>query len=200
MPLVRLRPRPRLIFEVNGLPSIELKYRYARVADDRELMRKMIAQEQACLDAADRIVTPSAVTERYLVAGRGADARKIRVIPNGVDTGLFRPGVRAPEAGGVLRLLYFGTLASWQGVDLAVRATAQTGAHSPARLTILGAASERQREPIAALAAKLGIGERVEILPRRRAGGTGGGPAAIVRRLGAAGGERSQSAFRAAAR
>lgn len=162
IPLLRLTPRPRLIFEVNGLPSIELKHRYPRAADDRELMRKIVAQEQACLDAADRIVTPSAVTERYL-ATRGADPSKIRVIPNGVDTALFRARVTAPEAGSELRLLYFGTLASWQGVALAVRTVAQICATVPARLTILGAASPRQKEPIAALAAKLGIADRVEI-------------------------------------
>jgi len=162
IPLLRLRPRPRLIFEVNGLPSIELKHRYPRAADDRELMRKLIAQEQACLEAADRIVTPSAVTERYLAA-RGVDASKIRVIPNAVDTGLFHARDSAPEPCPEMQLLYFGTLASWQGVDLAVRAVAQICAHAPARLTILGAASPRQKEPIAALAAKMGIAERVQI-------------------------------------
>ena len=130
IPLLRLSPRPRLIFEVNGLPSIELKHRYPRVADDRELMRKLIAQEQACLEAADRIVTPSAVTGRYLES-RGADASKIRVIPNGVDTDLFHARDSAPEPGPELRLLYFGTLASWQGVDLAVRALAQICATHP---------------------------------------------------------------------
>jgi glycosyltransferase involved in cell wall biosynthesis len=165
VPLLGLRPRPRLIFEVNGLPSIELKYRYPKAADDRELMRKVIAQEQACLDAAGRIVTPSAVTERYLAAGRGVDAGKIRVIPNGVDTVLFHTAEFTPERGGEIRLLYFGTLASWQGVDLAIRAVAQICAEAPARLTVLGAASARQKEPIATLAAKLGIAERVEIAP-----------------------------------
>ena len=162
IPLVGLHPRPRLIFEVNGLPSVELKYRYPRAADDRELMRKIVAQEQACLEAADRIVTPSAITGRFL-EGRGGDPNKIRVIPNGVDTELFCARGSAPECGAEMRLLYFGTLASWQGVDLAVRAVAQICAQAPARLTILGAASARQKEPIAALAAKLGIRDRVSI-------------------------------------
>ncbi|MBZ5621340.1 MAG: glycosyltransferase family 4 protein [Acidobacteriia bacterium] len=165
IPLLRLRPRPRLIFEVNGLPSIELKHRYPRVADDRELMRKLIAQEQACLDAADRIVTPSEVTARYLTASRFVEAAKIRVIPNGVDTDLFHASDAATEFGPEIPLLYFGTLAQWQGVDLAVRAVAQICAQAPARLTILGAGSGRQREAIRALAGKLGIGARVEIAP-----------------------------------
>ena len=164
IPLLQLRPRPRLIFEVNGLPSIELKHRYPRAADDRELMRKLVAQEQACLRAADRIVTPSAVTGRFL-ATRGVDTSRICVIPNGVDTDVFRPPATPPEFDGEIRLLYFGTLTSWQGVDLAVRAVAQLCTSIPARLTILGGATPRQQEPIAALAAKLGLGPRVAITP-----------------------------------
>jgi glycosyltransferase involved in cell wall biosynthesis len=164
IPLLRLRPRPRLIFEVNGLPSIELKHRYPRVVDDRELMRKLVLQERACLQAADRIVTPSAVTARYLSAARGVDPARIRVIPNGVDPALFRPAARVANQD-ALNLLYFGTLSSWQGVDLAVRATAQICAQVPACLTVLGVGNNRQRELLSALAAKLGIAQRVEILP-----------------------------------
>src|ERR1043166_3015477 len=40
LPILAQRRRARLVFEVNGLPSIELKYRYPGVVDDRELMRK----------------------------------------------------------------------------------------------------------------------------------------------------------------
>ncbi len=163
IPLLHLRPRPRLIFEVNGLPSIELKYRYPRAADDRELMAKLVAQEQACLGAADRIVTPSQVTKQYLTGVRGVDAAKIRVIPNGVDTALFHPPDTPAPRGAEIPLLYFGTLTSWQGVDVAVRAVAQIG--PAARLTILGSAGARQTEPIAALAAKLGVAAQVEIRP-----------------------------------
>jgi glycosyltransferase involved in cell wall biosynthesis len=162
IPLLRLRPRPRLIFEVNGLPSVELKYRYPRVADDRELMAKLLAQEQACLNASDCIVTPSQVTKRYLSDSRGVDGGKVHVIPNGVDPQLFHPSDSASQCTDI-PLLYFGTLTSWQGVDVAVRAVHQIGA--AARLRILGAAGARQTEPIAALATKLGIGARVEILP-----------------------------------
>jgi glycosyltransferase involved in cell wall biosynthesis len=91
------------------------------------------------------------------------NAGKISVIPNGVDIDLFHPPATPPPCSGVIPLLYFGTLASWQGVDLAVRAVAQVCAQTPASLTILAEAGNRQKEPIAALAAKLGIGAQVEI-------------------------------------
>lgn len=158
IPLLELDRRPPLIFEVNGLPSIELKYRYPRAGDDRVLMDKLVAQERACLAAADRIVTPSAVTRQFLVRDRGADESKIEVIPNGaaIDEA---PLTDPPE--GDLRLLYFGTLTSWQGVELAVRAAAKI----PAHLTILGVGSTRQRDMLASLSAKLGMSQAVEILP-----------------------------------
>lgn len=163
-PLLDLVPRPKLIFEVNGLPSIELKYRYPRVADDRELMEKMIAQERACMDAADRIVTPSAVTARFLAGSRGADGCKIRVIPNGIwlsSSAAERPSPPYP-------LLYFGTLSAWQGIDLAIRAVAQlrrAPGTAPVHLTVLGSGNTRQRESLTRLAAKLGVASEVAILP-----------------------------------
>ena len=160
LPLLHLRGSTRLIFEVNGLHSIELRYRYPGVVDDRDLMRKLIAQEAACLDAADLIVTPSAVTREYLVGDRGVDGGKIRVIPNGVDIDLFQPAQRT-HWGGPMRLLYFGTLSPWQGVELAIRALAQTAA----TLTIIGSGSGRQRDSLMALAAKLNLAHRVTILP-----------------------------------
>ena len=169
LPLLKLRNRPRLVFEVNGLPSIELKYRYPRVVDDRELMRKLIAQESACLHAADLIVTPSNVTRQYLACVRGVAAEKIEVIPNGVDLEVFRAAPRLASTG-AMRLLYFGTLAPWQGVELGIRALAQLNGRLDARLTIIGSGSSRQRDGLMALAAKLGAADRVEMLaPVRQA-------------------------------
>ena len=166
-PLLKLRRRAKLIFEVNGLSSIELKYRYPRVIDDRELIRKVIVQEAACLGAADLIVTPSRVTRAYLIDNRGVAAEKIAVIPNGVDTTLFQDEPRTNGSGG-MRLLFFGTLAAWQGVELGIRALAQVSARSDrpsdVRLKIVGAGSDRQRDTLHALAAKLGVANRVHIL------------------------------------
>jgi glycosyltransferase involved in cell wall biosynthesis len=164
MPLLRLRGRSRLIFEVNGLPSIELKYRYPRAADDRELMRKLMLQEAVCLEAADLIVTPSSLTRDYLASARRVPLKKIEVIPNGVDLELFAAAA-CNGRGGTMHLLYFGTLAAWQGVELGVRALAQISGLIDATLTIIGAGSGRQRDALSALAAKLGNFSRVMVLP-----------------------------------
>jgi glycosyltransferase involved in cell wall biosynthesis len=164
-PLLRLRGAARLIFEVNALPSIELKYRYPGIVDDRELMRKLIVQEDACLAAADLIVTPSGVTHSYLTSRRGVPAPKIRVIPNGVDLDVFPRLPRNGGGHGSMRLIYFGTLAAWQGVELGVRALAQIADRIDGTLTIVGTGTSRQRDILMSLAAKLGIAGHITTLP-----------------------------------
>jgi glycosyltransferase involved in cell wall biosynthesis len=163
LPIAGLARRSRLIFELNGLPSIELKYRYPGSEDDRELMRKIVAQEQECLAAAHLVVTPSGVTRQYLISTRAVPAEKIRVIPNGVDIDMWSGSPVAQD--GVFKLLYFGTLSSWQGVELGIRALAQVHKESSATLTIIGAGSGRERDSLLALAAKLGLGAFVSVLP-----------------------------------
>jgi glycosyltransferase involved in cell wall biosynthesis len=161
VPILKHRNGAALVFEVNGLPSIELKYRYPGSEDDPELMRKIEAQERACIATADVIITPSAVTGDFLVKSRGAVRDKITVIPNGADTMLFRPraGFVDPVA---CKLLYFGTLSPWQGVDLAIRAVAQVDAAS---LRVVGTGTRARLGALTRLAAKLGVADRVALCP-----------------------------------
>ncbi|HYL73718.1 MAG TPA: glycosyltransferase family 4 protein [Bryobacteraceae bacterium] len=163
LPLVELARGAKLVFEVNGLPSIELKYRYPGMEDDRELMRKILVQERVCLEAAEVVITPSGVTAGYLRSERGVDDLKIRVIPNGVWAGC-QPAAGchpAPQ----MRMIYFGTLSPWQGVELGIRALAQVRASHAATLTIIGTGSGREMDSLMALATKLGVGSAVTVLP-----------------------------------
>ncbi len=164
LPLLDLGGGGKLVFEVNGLPSIELKYRYPGMEDDRELMRKLLAQEQRCFEKSDLIVSPSSVTAHYLISARGVPAEKVRVIPNGVDTELFRPRLHAGDAQG-WKMIYFGTLSSWQGVELGVRALAQIRLQVAASLLIVGTGSGRERDGLMQLAAKLGVAAHVTMIP-----------------------------------
>jgi glycosyltransferase involved in cell wall biosynthesis len=146
----------RLVFEVNGLPSIELKYHYPRVADDRELMKKLIAQEQCCLEAADLVLTVSRVNATYLQS-LGVSRAKLRVIPNGVDPQLFSYQPPRPWADREVRFLYSGTLSPWQGVGTAIEALALYRRDAAARLSIVGTARPGQREQLETLAHRLGV-------------------------------------------
>jgi glycosyltransferase involved in cell wall biosynthesis len=163
-----------LIFEVNGLPSIELKYRYPAVADDRELLHKLRVQEKICLDAADLIVTPSTVTRDYLQT-KGVASEKICVIPNGVDLDIFtysaphgrlddsilNPKSQIPNC---FRLLYFGTLSAWQGVNLAIESLALANHDFPTELIIIGQGRSQQLVALRKLAQKLNVQEQLTIL------------------------------------
>ncbi len=154
----------KLVYEVNGLPSIELKYHYPSVADDVELLTKLSAQEQFCLEAADLIVTVSQ-TNAALLMKRGVSSAKIRVIPNGVDPLIFT--YQPPRAWNdrPIKLLYSGTFSPWQGVDLAIEALALLRRDHPAKLVLVGAAVSRQLKVIVKACQHFDVTEQVEILP-----------------------------------
>ncbi|NJO19152.1 MAG: glycosyltransferase, partial [Spirulinaceae cyanobacterium RM2_2_10] len=93
---------------------------------------------------------------------RHLPADKIHVIPMASYLDLFRPApLPKRQPGEPLRLLYFGILAAWQGVDLAIRAAALAASELPVELAVIGRATRSQQLALARLADKLGIGDRV---------------------------------------
>ncbi|HEY9880962.1 MAG TPA: glycosyltransferase family 4 protein [Leptolyngbyaceae cyanobacterium] len=155
-----------LVFEVNGLPSIELKYRYPQVADDWELMHKLRSQEHLCLHTATQVITPSPITRDYLIQAYGVPTEKITVIPNGVDLEMITyqpPAVTNPLD--PLQMLYFGTLSAWQGVSLALEALALYCRDFEAELTVIGPARSDQINALKKLAIRWQVADRLHILP-----------------------------------
>src|SRR5262249_5690732 len=103
-----------------------------------------------------------AMTERaaQALALEGADPRRIRVCPPGVDLERFNPRARAPEPGLVLSP---GRLVWEKGHQELIRALA-VGARRgdpPVRALIVGRGAERER--LAAYARELGVADRVEL-------------------------------------
>lgn len=150
----------RLIYEVNALPSIELKYLYPGVAASRALFHRLRNQELSLLVAADRVVTPSPVTAQF-IARQGVRTEKIRIIPNGVDPELFSPPEAEPCAP-PLRLLYAGTLAPWQGLEMLYRAMRAVAASCDCLLWVVGQSRKQWVRRHRRLVAKLSLEERVE--------------------------------------
>ncbi|MDD5035508.1 MAG: glycosyltransferase family 4 protein [Methylococcaceae bacterium] len=105
------------VYEVNGLPSIELPYHYRDIgARPLAILRQW---EQACLEKADAIVCPSERIRQCLLSRYAiADAGRITVIPNGYDrVPMFEPGEDALP----LKAVYLGTLNVWQGILWALK-------------------------------------------------------------------------------
>jgi len=152
----------RTLFEVNGLPSVELKYHYPALQDAPGLLRKIREQELATLALSDALICPSEVTRAYLVS-LGVPRGRVSVIPNGVSLRDFAPAA-LPRAGERMpTLLYIGTLADWQGLEVLVAAMPQVLAARPALLRIVGRGRSRDRKLLARQIAKLGLQEHVQV-------------------------------------
>lgn len=155
VPILERPHRYATVFEVNALPSIELPYAFPSIAP--RTLEKVRNAERFCLEAADRIVTPSRTTRDLLVSG-GIPASKVDVVPNGADPvpPLPRP-FEAPDE----YLIYFGALQPWQGVDTLLGAFARLADLETLRLVVCGSGRSRQARAAEKRAEKLGIAGRV---------------------------------------
>lgn len=152
----------KTLFEVNGLPSIELKYHYPGM--DSELLAKIKEQEIATLHLADAIICPSNVTRDY-IASLGLDRKRVTVIPNGVSPSDFSITSLPSREGREPVLLYIGTLADWQGLDIVIKALPKIIESRPVKLHIVGRGRSRQRKMLAKQIRKLGLEDHVIVQP-----------------------------------
>lgn len=160
----------KTLFEVNGLPSIELKYHYPGM--DAGLLAKIKEQEIATLHLADAVICPSNVTRDYIASlGLGPSSslrtspKRVTVIPNGVSPSDFAFTPLPVRDGRVPILLYVGTLADWQGLDIIVKALPKILESQPVKLHIVGRGRSRQRKALAKQIRKLGLEEHVVVQP-----------------------------------
>jgi glycosyltransferase involved in cell wall biosynthesis len=151
----------KTLFEVNGLPSVELKYHYPGLRESG-LLAKIREQELATLYLSDAIVCPSEVTRAYL-ASLGVPADRIAVIPNGVSPNDFLDTPLPEVDGRPPRILYIGTLADWQGLEVLIHAMPHILAQRPAFLRVVGRGRSRQRKMLAKKIRKLGIENHVSL-------------------------------------
>lgn len=138
------------IFEVNGLPSIELPYHYPRLLKNPGLMSRFRMMEDHCLASADGIITVSNVTKQYLES-RNVPSCKITVIPNtAFDFDDLPQNDRerhdAPGAvDGKKIILYAGTLTEWQGMPTLIKAMELLSDRDDAFLYIAGSTNKYAR-------------------------------------------------------
>jgi glycosyltransferase involved in cell wall biosynthesis len=143
------------VYEINGLPSIELPFFYPRIAS--ETLAKIRAAEEFCWTEADAIITPSQTMKGNLV-GLGVPAGKITVIENGAD---ILPVPLPPPVAPERYLIYFGALQRWQGVDVLLKAFAHLADFEDLHLLICSSTHRRFAKAYARLAERLEIAGRV---------------------------------------
>ena len=151
-----------LVYEVNGLYSIEMGYHYPGVHRLPSLRTKLRNLELLLLERAALAITPSPVTRQYLI-DLGVPPERVAVVPNG-------PGIpvvpRAPGSHEPLRLCYLGTLSSWQGLPELIVVLSRL--ELAWELTLLTGASKPQWKPLVKLAHKRGVADRVRVRPPLR--------------------------------
>jgi glycosyltransferase involved in cell wall biosynthesis len=151
--------RPRgyaAIYEVNGLPSIELPFAFPGI--NPATLRKVRADEERCWTLADAVVVP-AQTIRASLVRLGCPAAKITVVPNGAEPS--PPDTPRPAGAPARYLLYFGALQPWQGIATLLRAFARLADYADLALVICAARESRELRQHQTLAERLGVGARV---------------------------------------
>lgn len=154
--LSRENRKYKTIFEVNGFPSVELPYVYRHISP--ETLEKLRVQERICLEAADKIITPSHSIKKKVLSYDIRD-EKVAVIPNGAN---IRPATAEKPADAPERyLIYFGAMQAWQGVDILLKAFARLIDLGGLRLVICSSNHSRRSKLLRKLAEKLEINEKI---------------------------------------
>jgi glycosyltransferase involved in cell wall biosynthesis len=162
--LVALPPRLRhgipLVYDAHTMLAAELPS-YAT-----GLTRSAFATLGGWLDGvlprrADHVVAVTPDIRDRLVKAHGLRPDRITVVTNGVESGWFR--VATPRSqDGLVRLIYTGTLAPYQNVELLLEAFAR--ARQVRRDLRLCFAVSSSFEPYEALARRLGVRAAIEVL------------------------------------
>jgi glycosyltransferase involved in cell wall biosynthesis len=152
--LPALGHRHKVVYEVNGLPSIELPHTWPLAAP--ATVTKLRRLEAYCLEKADAIVVPSRVIASA-IHKIGINPEKVHLVANGADPVSATPPPDAPEH----YLIYVGALQRWQGIDVLLRAFARLADLTTLRLVICSSVPERRAKPLQRLADRLSVAERV---------------------------------------
>jgi D-inositol-3-phosphate glycosyltransferase len=171
--------------EIWGVPLVasfhtlgKVKNYSLAVGEAPESSARLVGEERVIADA-DLIVAATPAEAAQLVGLYRAEAGRIRVIPPGVDHGLFFPRPRDEASArihlaGARLLLFVGRLQAHKGPDVAVRTLAEAVARDPegtadAVLAIVGGPSGAgpgaEVARLMDLASALGVADRVMLFP-----------------------------------
>ncbi|AJQ92762.1 glycosyltransferase family 4 protein [Gynuella sunshinyii] len=144
------------IYEVNGLPSIELPAAFPNVS--AATLHKLRKMEDECLDQATRIVVPSTIIRTHLIR-RGVSGTRIEVIANGTRITPLQP---RPAEAPARYVLYFGAVQDWQGLDVLLQAWRQLQDLPNLQLVICSSVKSRRAKAYQKLVQRLGLENHVQ--------------------------------------
>jgi glycosyltransferase involved in cell wall biosynthesis len=151
------------VFEAHGFPSVELPHHFADLSAHGDVMGKLVRDERHVLERARRVLTHSRTGALYLER-LGVPVERIAVVPNAVDTDVFRPGPAPPDEK-PLRVVYTGTLAPWQGLASLLEALHLLRGAPAVELQIVGPARGPWRAHLRGLARRLRVHHAVRFSP-----------------------------------
>ena len=149
----RCHTSAKLVYEAHGFPSMELPHHFPGLYEEPEFLGRLAWEEQQLLQRAGLILTPSQTGRRFL-ATRGVQARRIRVVPNSAAPEAF---LERAEGEGPLQVIYTGTLAPWQGLEMLLEALLHLKGKLDLELLLVGTRKGRWTRPLRSLAQQLRV-------------------------------------------
>ena len=160
--LCELRPSYgyKLIYDVRGFPSMELRYTDPEVESDRKFLTKLRRQEIFCLMNADLVLAPCRVALNHIVS-LGVPEDKILLLPPAVDLDAF--STSEPDDDEACRLLYLGSHASWQGLPSLLFSLRQIAEKSRFQARIVGPSHGSWRQQLSSMVREFELRDMVKI-------------------------------------
>lgn len=147
------------VYEAHGFPSIELPHHYPGLAEQPEFLGRLGWEESTLLRQAQALLTPSQTGARFL-RSRGADPRRVHVVPNSVRDEAFLDRNEGPG----LRCVYTGTLAPWQGLETLLESLLHLKNKVPLEVHLVGTRKGRWTRRLRGLAQQLRVRSAVQFL------------------------------------
>jgi glycosyltransferase involved in cell wall biosynthesis len=151
----------RIVYTLHGVPD-SMSSRVSgniQVRPERFRDRLLYLQAERFLaHRGDPVIVPSRALAAYLIREVRLPPSQVHVVPNGVDTDRFKPGVRK-RSDGTLDVFWLGAFVPAKRIDVLLRAVALVDGVA----LRLGGAGELERQH-RALASSLGVADRVKWL------------------------------------
>lgn len=150
------------LYEVNGLPSVEIPYHYRNVPPS--VLDTFRVWERRCLRHASIIICPSPTIRDFLLQRDGDVIRApIEIFRNAYEPAASAlPAPQVPsDSGAPLRIVYLGTLSPWQGVLWSLKAISDLGGRIT--LTAFVPTARTLRRYFLRRVTRFGLGESVHL-------------------------------------